>query len=98
MDSPATIPTVTVCLPNALHARAGGRRSMPVAGRTMREIIDALNQNYPGLRFNLCHETGELRPFVNIFLNRENIRYLQGLDTPVTAGATVYILESVAGG
>ncbi len=98
MDSSATIPTVTICLPNALHARTGGRRSMPVAGRTIREIIDALDQNYPGLRFNLCHETGELRPFVNIFLNRENIRYLQGLDTPVTAGATVHILQSVAGG
>ena len=98
MDSPATIPTVTVCLPNALYARTGGRRSMPVAGRTIREIIDALDQNYPGLRFNLCHETGELRPFVNIFLNRENIRYLQGLDTPVIPGATVHILQSVAGG
>jgi len=71
---------------------------MPVAGRTIREIIDALDQNYPGLRFNLCHETGELRPFVNIFLNRENIRYLQDLDTPVTPGATVHILQSVAGG
>jgi sulfur-carrier protein len=98
MDSPTTIPTVTVCLPNALHTRTRGRRSMPVAGRTIREIIDALDQNYPGLRFNLCHETGELRPFVNIFLNRENIRYLQGLDTPVTPGATVHILQSVAGG
>ena len=57
-----------------------------------------IDQDYPGLRFNLCHETGELRPFVNIFLNRENIRYLQGLDTPITAGATVHILQSVAGG
>ena len=98
MDSPATIPTVTVCLPNALHTRTGGRRSMPVAGRTIREIIDALDQNYPGLRFNLCHETSELRPFVNIFLNRENIRYLQGLNTPVTTGAAIHILQSVAGG
>jgi len=71
---------------------------MSVAGHTIREIIDALDQNYPGLRFNVCHETGELRPFVNIFLNRENIRYLQGLDTPVTPGATVHILQSVAGG
>ncbi|GAC1356878.1 MAG: hypothetical protein NVS4B11_37700 [Ktedonobacteraceae bacterium] len=98
MDSPVIVPTVMVSLPNALHARTGGRKSMPVAGRTIRGIIDALDQNYPGLRFNLCHETGELRPFVNIFLNRENIHYLQGLDTPVTAGATVYILQSVAGG
>ena len=98
MDSPVIVPTVTVSLPNALLDRTGDRRSIPAAGRTIREIIDALEQNYPGLRFNLCHETGELRPFVNIFLNRENIRYLQGLDTLVTPGATVHILQSVAGG
>src|SRR6266436_2744183 len=98
MDSPVIVPTVTVSLPNALHTRTGGRRSMPVAGRTIREIIDALDQTYPGLRFNLCHETGELRPFVNIFLNRENIRYLQGIDTPIHNGAKIHILQSVAGG
>lgn len=67
-------------------------------GRTVREIIDALEHDFPGVRFNLCYETGELRPFVNIFLNRENIRYLQGLDTPVPNGATLHILQSVAGG
>ena len=47
---------------------------------------------------NICHETGELRPFVNIFLEKEDVRWLQGLDTPVHPGATVHIFHSVAGG
>ncbi len=98
MDSTGAIPIVKVSFPIALRARVGNRDAVVVAGRTVREIIDALDQDFPGLRFNLCHETGELRPFVNIFLNRENIRYLQGLDTPVSPEATLYILQSVAGG
>lgn len=95
MDLPAT---VRVFFPGALRARVGNRSSVMVTGSTVREIIEALDQDFPGLRFNLCHETGELRPFVNIFVDRENIRYLEGLDTPVGAGATIYVLQSVAGG
>ncbi len=98
MDSPNAIPTATVNLPQVLRPKIGNRKSVTVAGSTIREIIDALDHDFPGLRFNLCHETGELRPFVNIFLDRENIRYLQGLDTPVHTGATIYVLQSVAGG
>ena len=98
MDSPAAIPSAKVILPHVLRAKIGNRKSVTVAGSTIREIIDALDHDFPGLRFNLCHETGELRPFVNIFLDRENIRYLQGLDTPVHTGTTIHILQSVAGG
>ena len=98
MDSTGAIPMVKVSFPSALRARIGNRDAVVVAGRTIREIIDALDHDFPVLRFNLCHETGELRPFVNIFLNRENILYLQGLDTPVPQEATLYILQSVAGG
>ena len=98
MDSQAAIPTVTVILPHVLRAKIGNRKSVTVAGSTIREIIDALDHDFPGLRFNVCHETGELRPYVNIFLDREDIRYLQGRDTPVRAGANIHILQSVAGG
>ena len=98
MDSATTLPTVRISFPGALYARVGNRASATAAGRTVREIIDALDSDFPGLRFNLCYETGELRPYVNIFLNRENIRYLQGLDTPIVTGATLSIIQSVAGG
>ena len=89
---------ISVSLPGPLRAKVGNRASVTVVGETIREIIDALEQDYPGLRFNLCKETGELRSYVNVFLNRVNIRYLQGLDTPVSAGNSIYILQSVAGG
>ncbi|HEU5228446.1 MAG TPA: MoaD/ThiS family protein [Ktedonobacteraceae bacterium] len=89
---------VTVSLPNPLRAKVGNQASITVQGQTVREIIDALEESFPGLRFSLCYETGELRPFVNIFVERENIRYLQGLDTAVPAGAKIHILPSVAGG
>lgn len=98
MDSTIGIPTVRVFFPGALRARAGNQASVMAAGRTVREVIDTLEEGFPGLRFNLCYETGELRPFVNIFVDRENIRYLQGLDTAITAGASMHILQSVAGG
>src|SRR5215469_3867574 len=98
MTSPNGIPSATVKLPQLLRQRAGNQTSVTVFGSTIHEIIDALDHDYPGLRFNLCYETGELRPYVNIFLDGENIRFMQGLDTPVRAGATIYILQSVAGG
>lgn len=89
---------VTVRIPGPLQSRTGNRRSLAVRGRTVQEIIDALESAHPGLRFNLCHETGELRPFVNIFVDRENVRSLRGLETPVPPGATIWIMHSVAGG
>jgi molybdopterin synthase sulfur carrier subunit len=98
MNLPDVRSSVTVVFPDALRAKVGNRRAVTVDGRTVREIIDALDRDFPGLRFNLCYETGELRPFVNIFLEKENIRYLQGLDTVVTTGATLHVLQSVAGG
>lgn len=98
MDVSTAHALATVYLPGPLRARAGNRRSMTAAGRTIREVIDGLDEAFPGMRFHLCYETGELRPYVNIFLERENVRYLQGLDTAVPAGAAIYILQSVAGG
>ncbi len=98
MDRAIAEASVTVLLPGELHARAGGRQSVRVGGATLREVIEALERDYPGLRFNLCYETGELRPFVNVFVNGAHVRYAQGLETPIPAGATIHILPSVAGG
>lgn len=98
MDATVATSTVTVLLPGALAARTGHRVMLRVAGGSVRDVIDALEADYPGLRFQVCVETGELRPFVNVFLNGEHVKYLDGLDTPVTEGATLHILPSVAGG
>lgn len=98
LESRETAPHVLVHLPYALRGLVGNQSSLTVAGGTVRAVIDALERDYPGMRFHLCYETGELRPFVNIFLNRVHIRYLQGLDTPLPQDATLHILPSVAGG
>ena len=98
MNVSDTIPSIVISFPDALRARVGNRRAVTASGRTVRNIIDALEQDFPGIRFNLCYETGELRSYVNIFLDRKNIRYLQGLDTPITLGSDMRILQSVAGG
>ena len=91
-------PVVSVSLPAMLAERVGNRLTMSAHGETVREVISTLDETFPGLRFNLCLETGDLRPFVNIFVNGQNVRYLRGLDTVVAPGATLHILPSVAGG
>ena len=90
--------SVTIFIPTPLRKKTANRSTVTASGKTVREVIDVLDQNYPGLLFHLCYETGDLRPYVNIFLNGEDVRRHKGLDTPVPPDATVYILQSVAGG
>lgn len=90
--------TITVRLPSQLYEKAGGQRAITAPAGTVREVIAALEERAPGLRFHLCEETGELRSFVNVFLDGVNVRNLSGLATAVPAGATLMIFPSVAGG
>jgi molybdopterin synthase sulfur carrier subunit len=92
------MPLVTVSFPSILREQLGCQPAVTVEGATVRDIIAALDRHIPGMRFHLCYETGELRPFVNIYLQRVNIRALQGLDTPIPPDAQMRILPSVAGG
>ncbi len=92
------MPLITVSFPRILRPKVDQQAAVTVEGNTVQEVIDALDHRYPGLRFHLCYETGELRPFVNIFLQRINIRSLQGLETPIPPEARLQILQSVAGG
>ena len=92
------IPHVLVHIPSVLRKTTGNQSRVTATGKTVRALIDALDGEYPGLRFHLCYETGEVRTYVNIFLNRQDIRSLHGLDTPLSHGATLHILPSVAGG
>jgi molybdopterin synthase sulfur carrier subunit len=94
----STTPSVTIRIPPALVSRTGGARYVSASGHTVREVIQSLGRTYPGLLFNLCFETGELREYVNVFVEDEDVRYLQGMDTEVPEGAKLYILQSVAGG
>ena len=98
METASATAIVTVLLPHALATRVGDQLRVQVSGATVRDMIDGLESQCPGLRFSLCLETGELRPFVNVYVNGTHVRYLQWLDTLLPPGAVVHILPSVAGG
>ncbi len=65
---------------------------------TLAQLIDTLEAQHPGMKERLCDETGELRRFVNIYVNGEDVRFLSGLATPIESGAEVSIVPAVAGG
>lgn len=90
--------TVKVRLPNVLRPLADGEAVVTAPGRTVREVFDQLEDRYPGLGERLVDEEGRLHRFVNVFLEDEDIRYLDGLDTEVPEGSEVAILPAVAGG
>ncbi len=62
------------------------------------QLIDTLEGQFPGLKERLCDETGDLRRFVNVYVNGEDVRFLSGLETQIAAGAEVSIVPAVAGG
>jgi sulfur-carrier protein len=87
-----------VRIPTQLRTLSGGNAEVAIDGKTVGEILDALDEAHPGFRGRLYDDAGKLRRFVNVFVAEEDIRFLQGLDTPVTDDQTVSIVPAVAGG
>ncbi len=90
--------SVSVRIPTQLRTLTGGAGEVPVEGGTVGEVLKALDVAHPGLADRLFDEAGALRRFVNVFVADEDVRFLQGLDTPVTDGETVSVVPAVAGG
>jgi MoaD family protein len=90
--------TVNVRIPSQLRTLTGGSSEVVVEGSTVGEVLKGLDAAYPGFEGRLFDERGRLRRFVNVFVAEEDVRFLQGLDTPLHAGATVSIVPAVAGG
>jgi sulfur-carrier protein len=88
----------TVKLPTQLREAAGGESALTVDGATVGEVLDALFDRHGELRDRLSDGDGGLRRFVNVYVDGEDIRYGEGLQTPVTDGQEVQILPAVAGG
>ena len=86
-----------VRVPPVLRAEAGGVREVDAAGATVRELLDDLMTRFPGLRSQLV-EDNEIAPFVNVYVEGEDVRTLDGLDTAVEVGSTVILLPAMAGG
>lgn len=89
---------VSVRIPTPLRATTAGASEVAVEAATVREMLEDLERRHPGIRERLCEPTGEVRRFVNVFVGDEDIRFLQGLDTPLTDGIQVSIVPAVAGG
>jgi sulfur-carrier protein len=86
-----------VRIPPTLREVTGGERELPAEGNTVRELLEDLMGRFPALRTQLV-EDGDLAPFVNVYVEGEDVRTLDGLETDVRPGATVILLPAMAGG
>ena len=90
--------SVVVKIPTQLRAASEGEAQAVLDGTTVQEVLDELFERFGELRLRISDEQGSLRRFVNIYLAGEDIRFLDGLQTPVSDGAELTILPAVAGG
>jgi molybdopterin synthase sulfur carrier subunit len=90
--------SVSVRIPTPLRKLTQNQELVDGQGSTIREILDNLEKNYPGLKERVCDEQGSVRRFVNIFVNDEDIRFLQDTATIVKTGDEVSIVPAIAGG
>jgi len=89
---------IKVRIPTPLRKLTQEREVVQGDGGTLAEMIDGLEREFPGLKDRLCDESGELRRFVNVYVNGEDVRFQQGLETPLTGNDEVSIVPAVAGG
>jgi molybdopterin converting factor small subunit len=87
----------TVRIPPVLRGEAGGNREVQAAGATVRELLDDLRANLPALGDKI-YDGEQIKPFVNVYLDGEDVRTLDGVDTPVKDGSTLILLPAMAGG
>ena len=90
--------SVLVRIPTPLRAVTKGQGELKAEATTIQELIDRLDQEYTGIKARLCEETGNIRRFINVYVNEEDIRFLQGTETPLKAGDEVSIVPAIAGG
>jgi molybdopterin synthase sulfur carrier subunit len=88
----------TVRMPPILRQAVGGAREVDATGGTVRELLDDLTNRFPAIKGHLFDAGGELNRFVNVYVNNEDVRLGQGLETTVTPEATVIVLPAMAGG
>jgi sulfur-carrier protein len=87
-----------VRIPAPLRKLTNDQAVVEVTGKDIQELLAGLEKQYPGLKERICDESGQIRRFVNIFVNGEDIRFKQGPSTPVGEGAEVSIIPAIAGG
>jgi len=98
MKSLYEVKMTTLRIPTPLRPYAEGQSEIKVQGANVGEALDDLVTQFPTLKKHLFTEAEELRPFVNLFLDGEDVRHLQGVETPIKEGAKLMIIPSIAGG
>ena len=93
-----SVMSVTVRIPTTLRPLTAGAASVSTTGATVSDVLADLEARHPGLRERVLDESGALRRFVNVFVDDEDVRFLDGPATEVPAGSTVAIVPAVAGG
>lgn len=89
---------VKVRIPTPLRKLTGDNEEVSVNGSNIKEVIDDLEKNYPGIKERICDEGGALRRFVNFYLNDEDIRFKDNLETALSDGDELSIIPAIAGG
>lgn len=89
---------VKVRVPTAMRPLTDGTPEVSIEGATVRDVIDGLESGYPGFRERLLSEEGTQRRFVNIYVDEDDVRFREGLDTPTPSGVTLWLVPAVAGG
>jgi molybdopterin synthase sulfur carrier subunit len=89
---------VKVRIPEVLRKLTGGSDLVSIEAGTVKEMIDALEKAHPGIKERICDEGGNVRRFINVFVNEEDIRFQDNLETKLSAGTEVSILPAIAGG
>jgi len=90
--------SLKVVIPTPLRKFTSGAETVEVEAGTVKEVLDSLESRYPGFRASVCDETGSLRRFINIYLDGEDVRFLENLSTPVSDGAEIAIVPAISGG
>ncbi len=90
--------SITVRIPTPLRRVTNGEEKVTVEGSNLNEIIGSLDSQYPGIKARICNDQGDLRNFVNVYVNGEDVRFLEGLETSTKTGDEISIVPAVAGG
>jgi molybdopterin synthase sulfur carrier subunit len=87
-----------VRIPTPLRTLTGGQAEVEASGATVREVLADLEQRFPGFKDRIYDDSGELRRFVNLYVDEEDIRFAEGLDTAIRENSVISIVPAVAGG